>query len=131
MDRPGRNRAPPDAFCIYTASIDMEKPMEKTALGLIAAFGAAVAAAPASASVATASTDNIFNPTSVAELLDPIPNALAAMNELNAGGRTLEPVDVAELGVTIGPDGVRIGHRHHHHHHHWRRHHHHHHHHNY
>jgi hypothetical protein len=112
--------------------------MEKTTLGLIAALGAA-AVAPTAAHASASAVENIRNPRSVAELLEPVPNAVATMNALNAGERTLEPVEVAEVGITIGPGGVRIGHRHHHHyryyhhhhhhHHHWRRYHHHHHHH--
>jgi hypothetical protein len=105
--------------------------MEKTTLGLIAALGAA-AVAPIAAKASAPAMGHILKPASVAELLDPVPNARATLDELNASGRTLEPVEVAEVGITIGPGGVRIGRRHHHHHHHhhfYRRHHHHHHHH--
>jgi hypothetical protein len=101
--------------------------MEKTALGLIAALSAAAAAGSASASVAPATTEKILNPTSIAELLDPIPNALATAKELDADGRTLAPVEVADALLSVGPDGVRLGHRHHHHHHVYYHHHHHHH----
>jgi hypothetical protein len=96
--------------------------MEKTALGLFAALGAA-AVAPAAANASAPSSEAILNPSSVAELLEPVANPVATLNDLQQ--RQLEAVEtpdaeVAQLVVV----------RHHHHHHHVviiRRHHHHHH----
>ncbi len=84
--------------------------MEKTTMGLIAALGALVGG-PASANVSAVTSDNVLKPASVAELLEPIPNAVAVMKGLPADeGKTLAAVEVAEV-VLVDP------HHHHHHHH--------------
>jgi len=81
--------------------------MEKTAFGLIAALGAAVVA-PHAATAAATPTDRILNPTSVAELLDPIADPVATLNALQSQ-RQLEAVEDADM---VAED------MHHHHHHH-------------
>jgi hypothetical protein len=106
--------------------------MEKTALGLIAALGAAVVA-PGVATAAATPADAILNPTSVAELLDPVADPVATLNALQSE-RQLEAVEVDD--TTVAEDMVMHHHHHHHrviimrrhhHHHHFFRHHHHHH----
>ncbi len=100
--------------------------MEKTTMGFIAALGA-LAATPASASVNAVTTDDILKPASVAELLEPVPNAVAVMKALAADqGKTLAAVEVAEV-VVVDPHRrhhhhhrVVVVHHHHHHHHHHR-----------
>jgi hypothetical protein len=100
--------------------------MEKTTLGLVAALSA-LAATPAAASLSQTATEDVLKPASIAELLEPIPNAVDVMQRLQAEGRMLAPVEVAD-DMEIGIPGLRFR-RHHHHHHHYREHHHHHHHH--
>jgi hypothetical protein len=106
--------------------------MDKSTLGLIAALGAATAVSPAAANAPAAATAKILQPTSVAELLEPIADPVATLSALQAE-RANKPVQVAN-DVTIGVPGVTVHHHHHHYHH--RRyvivhHHHHHHHHHY
>jgi len=107
--------------------------MEKTALGFIAALGAAVVA-PHAAMAATTPTDRILNPTSIAELLDPVANPVATLNALQSE-RQLEAVEDSDM---VAEDMMMHHHHHHHHrfiimrhhhhhHHHFFRHHHHHH----
>jgi len=68
-----------------------------------------------SAAMATASpADNVLNPTSVADLLEPVANPLATLNELQSQ-RQLEAVDVDDAQVA---ETVVIRRHHHHHHHH-------------
>ncbi len=108
--------------------------MDKTTLGLIAAIGA-LAAAPALANTGGKGVDQVMNPRSVAELLEPIANPVDTLAQLEAN-RQLEDVEVADADIQIGPLGIGVGHHHHHrhyiyhhhHHHQFRRHHHHHHH---
>jgi hypothetical protein len=94
--------------------------MDKKIVGLIAAvsglgtFGAAQASTPPAADV-----ERVMNPQSFAELLDPIPNAVALLRAAGEG-RAAAP-DTSNVQVAW--------HHHHHHHHHWYWHHHHHHHH--
>ena len=100
--------------------------MEKTTLGLIAALGAAAAATGAQASAPA--TDRILNPTSIADLLEPVADPVATLDALQ-DGRRLEAVETPEMQVA---ETVIIRRHHHHHHHRYvviRRHHHHHHHH--
>jgi len=109
--------------------------MEKTALGLLAALGAA-ALAPACAHAAATPADRVMNPTSIAELLEPVADPVATLDALNSQ-RQLEAVEIADNEQVAEMMGVRHHHhhhhmmmmrrRHHHHHHFWRRHHHHHH----
>jgi len=94
--------------------------MEKTSIGLIAALGAAVAASPVQASTPTGS-DTVLSVTSIAELLNPIPNALEKLRIVQAQAEVRS--DETQLAETL------IIKHHHHHHHHYRHHHHHHHHH--
>ena len=89
--------------------------MEKTTLGLIAALGAA-SMAPGAAGASTSAADKILNPTSVAELLDPVAEPVATLDDLLAQ-RQLEPVEVADAEVSVGVGGVSVYHHHHHHHH--------------
>jgi hypothetical protein len=100
--------------------------MEKTALRLIAALGAVV---PLGAALAAEAPDETraLHAASVAELLDPIPNALGVMKATET-----ERAAQAEQQQKLAQ--IYYGHHHHHHHHHHRRyyrHHHHHHHHYY
>ena len=103
--------------------------MEKTTLGLMALLGAA-AVTPAVASAPATTVDRILRPTSIAELLDPIANPLAVLNDLSERQeRTLAPVEVADAEISIGVPGIRIYHHHHHrrayiyrHHHHYHHH---------
>lgn len=85
--------------------------MEKTAFGLLAVLGA-VAVAPAANAAAPAS-EAILNPTSVAELLEPIPNPVATLNDLQQ--RQLEAVEPADVQVA---ELVMVRHHHYYHHHH-------------
>jgi hypothetical protein len=101
--------------------------MDKLTLGLVAAIGAAAATPALAEAPATA---GITNPTSVAELLEPVSNPVQTLQALKAE-QDPKPVQVAE-DVSIGLNGVHVHHHHHHHHHHVvviHRHHHHHHHH--
>ena len=86
--------------------------MEKTAFGLIAALGAA-AVAPAAAHASAPAVDNILNPTSVAELLDPVSNPVSTLDALQSQ-RQLEAVETPDMQVA---ETVVIHHHHHHHHH--------------
>lgn len=99
--------------------------MDKTILGLIIAVSA-LAASPALASTSAAATDNITNPRSVAELLEPIANPVETLSALDAA-RQLEAVEVADAEIQVGPLGFGFGHHHHHHHRYYSYHHHHHH----
>ena len=102
--------------------------MDKSVFGLLGAVGALAVAGPAHAAVgAAANLDNIMQADSYADLLKPIPNAVALRAEL-AERRQAEAVEPQVLTVQY------YYHHHHHHHHHayYRRryyHHHHHHHH--
>ncbi len=108
--------------------------MEKTTFGLLVALGAA-AATPASANAPANAAYSINHPTSVAELLDPVADPVATLSALQAQHQN-EPVEVAQNGLYLGPNGLSMHHHHHHHYRHrgyynHRRHHHHHHHNNY
>jgi hypothetical protein len=95
--------------------------MDKTVLGLLAAIGFA---APLTAAQATAVTPedaaSALRVSSVADLLEPVPNPLAILAALNADPETAP----ADKGVLL----AQLHHHHHHHHHFYHHHHHHHHH---
>ena len=94
--------------------------MDKSLLGLVAAIGFA---APFAATPATAMTSedaaSALQVSSVADLLEPIPNSLAILAALSVDTEAAP----AEEGVQLAQ-----WHHHHHHHHHFYHHHHHHHH---
>jgi hypothetical protein len=94
--------------------------MDKLTLGLIAGLGTVVAASSVQANTSEPS-EAVLKTTSVAELLNPIPNALEKLRALDARAEA-KPAET-QMAETI------IVKHHHHHHHHYRRHHHHHHHH--
>lgn len=98
--------------------------MDKSIAGLIGAVGALAAAGPAHA-VPSASLVDAMRIESYADLLKPIPNALAVRQALAEGQTETAPADV----ITV----QYYRHHHHHHHRYYRRrsHHHHHHHHSY
>src|ERR1700674_912273 len=103
--------------------------MDKKIVGLVGAFsGWASFDTAQAATVAGPNATELLGPRSYAELLDPIPNALALLWEVTAA-------DAARDGRVSGADpdvklvGMRArGHHHHHHHHRFYHHHHHHHH---
>ena len=97
--------------------------MEKTVIGLVAALGAAAPLAAAQAAVVTPEdATSALRVSSVAELLDPAPNAVAVLAALDESGNS--PATGETKGVQVAQ---YHHHHHHHHHHHWRWHHHHHH----
>lgn len=85
--------------------------MEKTTLGLIAALGAS-AAVPAVANASAPSIARILNPTSLAELLEPVANPVATLEAFQSQ-RQLSP---AEADDTTVADATVVVHHHHHHH---------------
>ncbi len=90
--------------------------MDKKLAGLIGAVGALVAAAPAQAATAAPVTlDAALQAHSYADLLKPIPNALALLQA--EALKEDEPVAEGEAPV----ETVQYRHHHHHHHHHRRR----------
>jgi hypothetical protein len=100
--------------------------MDKTLAGLIGAMGALAASAPAHATNAVPQPADPLQATSYADLLRPIPNALAALQQVQAQ-EAIAPVLPRSAGIEQAD-----WHDHHHHHHHRvivRHHHHHHHHH--
>ena len=99
--------------------------MDKTTLGLLASLGA-LAVVPALASAPADVAERILKPRTVAELLEPVPQPVETLAKLDAA-RQLEPVEVADADINLGPLGLTVGHRHHHHHHYYHHHHHHHH----
>jgi hypothetical protein len=110
--------------------------MDKNIAGLIGAVSALVAVVPAQAATGRLATvESTMQASSYADLLKPIPNALAVLKELTAtqaesaaGGTDTESPGTIQDAQFI----IRLPHHHHHHHHHHhyrRRHHHHHHHH--
>jgi hypothetical protein len=108
--------------------------MDKKIAGLLGA--AAALAAVGSANAATEAQGNPQNPAAgYRELLNPVPNAVAALKADDARREAeARNVKTAQISVQLGHHhhhhGVRIRVGHHHHHHQIRRHHHHHHHHN-
>jgi len=91
--------------------------MDKRLAGLLGAAAALTAASGAQAAAPTQSTE-LAPATSYRELLDPVPNAMAALM-----------ADEARQAKKPASGETRLAYHHHHHHHHWWRHHHHHHHH--
>ena len=104
--------------------------MDKTIAGLLGAVGVLVVAAPGQAAPVAPPTETVLQAQSYAELLRPVPNALAtlrAMDEAAPEGS----VELAQLGPVVRELVQGRDHHHHHHHRYYRRryHHHHHHHH--
>ena len=100
--------------------------MDKTIVGMIGAVGALMAATPAMAAPAHPLTvDTVMQANSYADLLKPIPNALALLKASEAAG-----ADIVQGPAHDGDALVQEVQFHHHHHHRYyrrRRHHHHHH----
>lgn len=94
--------------------------MDKTVIGLLAAVAATAPLANANAAVTPEDAAKALKASSVAELLDPVPNSAAVLAVLDANHEA-QP-GAADVGVQVAQ-----WHHHHHHHHHWWRHHHHHH----
>ncbi|HXT07558.1 MAG TPA: hypothetical protein VN715_11545 [Roseiarcus sp.] len=94
--------------------------MDKTLIGLVAAIAAATPFTVAQAAVTPEDAARALKVSSVAELLDPVPNSTAVLAALDANRET--QTGAADEGVQVAQ-----WHHHHHHHHHWWRHHHHHH----
>ena len=100
--------------------------MGKIVIGLAAVIGAATPLAGAQAAIVSSEEANqALRTSSIAELLQPVPNAVAILAVLDAE-RKSDAGARAEEGVQLAYD-----HHHHHHHHHLYHHHHHHHHHHY
>lgn len=101
--------------------------MDKHLAGMIGAVSALVATAPAQAATARPLTvDASMQASSYADLLRPIPNALAVLKAMAAAqGATTSEAPISEGQATV----QKVQFHHHHHHHHYRRRHHHHHHH--
>ena len=91
--------------------------MDKSVMGLVAAIAAAAPFATAQAAVTPEEAARALNVSSVAELLDPVPNSAAILAALDANRK-------AE--TETADKGVQVAQWHHHHHHHWYHHHHHH-----
>jgi hypothetical protein len=95
--------------------------MDKKILGLVGALTTLGGAGVAAAAPAQAPAD-VMEVRSYADLLQPIPNALALLQASDAA-RNIKNEAESETKA-----GVELAQYHHHHHHHWRRYHHHHHH---
>lgn len=103
--------------------------MDKRIAGVVGAISGLAAVNGAQAAVATPNTVTLPAAGSYAELLDPIPNALALL-------RTIEAIETSQAALPSEDANVMLARyhhhhhrgRHHHHHHHRGRHHHHHHH---
>lgn len=92
--------------------------MEKSVIGLIVAIGAVTPFAAAHATAVTPEdAASALRVTSVAELLDPTPNAAAILASLDSN---------SPANTVKADKGVQLAWHHHHHHHHWHHHHHHH-----
>jgi hypothetical protein len=98
--------------------------MDKKIVGVIGAIsGLAALDTAAQATPAATPTPDLMNARSFAELLDPIPNAVAALRAANAAAREMQG---QEVGGRTGDTQVagyhhhhhRYYHHHHHHHHH-------------
>jgi hypothetical protein len=97
--------------------------MDKSMIGLIAALGAVAPLTSAqAAAVSPEAAVQSLRVNSVAELLEPVPNAVAVLAALDSAPRPESDASTLK--------GVRVAqwHHHHHHHHHYYHHHHHHHH---
>ena len=93
--------------------------MDKSLIGLVAAIGAAAPLAGAEAAVVSSEdAARTLHAATIAELLDPIPNAAAKLAALDAAQTS--------SAATNPTKGVQVVQWHHHHHHYYRHHHHHH-----
>jgi hypothetical protein len=99
--------------------------MDKKIAGIIGALTAFGGAGVASAAPAEAPATNVMEARSYADLLQPIPNALALLQASDAAKKSAEEQAANDEN---GGAKVELAQYHHHHHHHWRRWHHHHHH---
>jgi hypothetical protein len=108
--------------------------MDKTALGLVAALGAVVPLGTALASTPPDGPQRALHATSIAELLEPVPNAVDVMKatETERSAQAEQQQKLAQI-IEFGHHHhhhhhrrffFRHHHHHHHHHHHWRWHHH-------
>jgi hypothetical protein len=87
-----------------------ESGMDKKIAGLLGAVAAVSTMTGAQAATQPASTSGALQASSYADLLAPVPNAVAALNADNAALAQVPPVE-----------GVKLAQYHHHHHHHHRR----------
>jgi len=103
--------------------------MDKNLVGLIGAVGALLAFAPAQASTAQSVADDAAMPAhSYADLLGPIPNAVALLRVSDAAAARIasgasfpespEMIQEAQLTIKLGGHRRRRRQHHHHHHHH-------------
>ena len=92
--------------------------MDKTLVCLVSAVGALAAAGPASAAVSAAPLADAMRATSYADLLKPIPNAVALMKQAVADDAERDAATLAtEPQATVQDVQVIILPNHHHHHH--------------
>ena len=104
--------------------------MDKSIIGLVAALAAAAPLAHAEAAVSPEDAAKALQASSVAELLDPVPNSAAILAALDAN-REAQPAAAADKGVQVAQWhhhhhhnwgwGGGWGHHHHHHNYYWRR----------
>jgi hypothetical protein len=100
--------------------------MDKTVIGLVAAMGAAAPLAGAQAAVMPShDAAAALSVASVAELLDPVPNAAAILAALDADNKPAEAAGHDAKGQQLAWHHHHHWHHHHwwHHHHHWHHHH--------
>ena len=102
--------------------------MDSKVVGLVGAIAGLASADPTQAATAPGTPPELPQARSYAELLDPIPNALALLRELDAAEQAA-PKSVPDVQLAGGHHHHHRWRHHHHHHHRWWRHHHHHHHH--
>jgi len=89
--------------------------MEKTIVGIVGAVaGLATVGGAQAATPAVQELGSVPAAQSFAELLDPIPNALAALRAADAAAVTAPASD--ETGVQVAQLYIGVGHHHHHHH---------------
>jgi hypothetical protein len=98
--------------------------MDKKIVGVIGAISGLAALDSAAQATPTAQpTPDLMNARSFAELLDPIPNAVAALRASDAAARAAQEQAVGEVNGDVQLAGYHHHHRrfyHHHHHHHHR-----------
>jgi hypothetical protein len=111
-------------FC--NATQRRKRSMEQKIVGMVGAVAGLATLGGTQATAATVSPTGYDPARSYAELLDPIPNALALLQAADSAARTAPARDESEAGANV--QLARYDHHHHHHHHHRFRHHHHHHH---
>jgi hypothetical protein len=91
-------------------------------VGLVGAIsGLATLDGAQAGTVASPNTAGLLDARSYAELLEPVPNALAVL-------RAMDAADATRAAEAADPNLIPVQYHHHHHHRHWRHHHHHHHH---